>query len=309
MATAGVTTHQFDDAAIRGSIKSAFRVTYDNTKPLWKDLGFEESDTIKPWEEFSSFTGIGLAPQREEFQQVAIDVPKQNYTQRVNLLEYAIAIPVSDTALRFLKRAQVQLKDALKAPKMAAESMSQTNEVLASDVFGNAFSTDFTGMDGVPLVSTAHKLGRGGTTSNHLGAVSFAQASLEAAIIQANKFPDDVGLPVGVRNGERWLVLPEEYSFEADRILNSTQQSNTANNAINTVKGKFVSKPNRYLPSTSNWFVVNKGEEDGLHAIFETKPMMKEFSDDKVHAMFFEAYQMVAFTFGLNWRRVQGSNV
>jgi hypothetical protein len=311
MGTNGLTTHQFDDAFIRGSIKSAFRVAIDESTPLWKACGFEELETDKPWEEFSSFSGIGPAPRREEFQQIAIDTPKQNYTQRVNLHEYAIAIPVSDTALRFLKRGKTPIRAALKPSKMAAESIQVTNELLASDVFGNAFdTTNFTGMDGQPLVSASHKLGKSSATaSNKIGTVAFSQSALEAAGVQARKFPDDVNLPVGVKKGQKPLIVAQEdLDDEIDRVLNSTLQSNTANNAINTVKGKYDKATNRYLPSTTNWFVVHRAEEDGLYAIFETMPTMKEFGDDKVHAMYFEAYQMVGFDFGLNWRRVQGSD-
>lgn len=309
MATAGVTSHQWDDAAIRGTVKSAFRATYKESTPVWHDSGFERDTSDSPYEEFTSYSGIGLAPRKEELQQVAIDVPKQNYTLRVNMLEYAIMIPVSEAALRFLKRGKMKVREFVKPAEMVAESIAQTNEVLAADIFGNAFDSNFVGMDGVSAVSASHKLGRGGTSSNYLGKVAFSQSSLEAAIIQGNRFPDESGLPIGVKPGQRRLLLPPEYEFEAERILNSTLQSDNANNAVNALKGKNLKTAiNRYLPSTTNWFVINEGEKQGLLYLAETEADARDFGDDRTHTMFFQGYQNVAFAPGLNWRRLQGSD-
>ena len=309
MGAAGLTTHQMDDAAIRGTIKSAFRVKYSESKPKWKQLGFEEDSTVRPWEEFTAYTGIGLAPRKEENQQVAIDVPKQNYTRRINVYEYAIMIPISEAMDRFIKRGTVSIREYIKPSEMTAESIKQTNEVLAADIFGNAFSSSFTGADQVALVSSAHKLGRGGTASNYIGALSFSQSSIEAAFIQGDRFPDDVGLQVGVKDGKRKLLIPPEYRFEAKRILQSEKESGNANNTINVLKDEDIEVVvNRYLPSQTNWFIVNTGETDGLHCLTETEAEMRSFKDDKTHTKYFQAYQMKGFDFGLNWRRVQGSD-
>lgn len=310
MATAGVTTTQFDDAAIRGTVKDAFVATYKETTPLWKStLGFEEEETNRPFEEWTSFTEIGLAARKEQLQQVAIDVPKQNYTKRINVIAYAIMVPASEEAIRFLKAGTGPLRTVVQPAQMAARSMKQTNEVLASDVYGNAFSSSFTGMDGVALVSASHKLGRGGTDSNYIGTVSLSQSGIEAAMVQSRSFKDDVGLPVGIMDGKRILVIPPAYEFEAERILTSTLQSNTANNAINTLKDKNISpQVNRYLPSSTNWFIRNMGEKQCLIALFETKPNLDDFGDDKTMTKYFRAYEMCAFDFGLNWRGIQGSD-
>lgn len=309
MATSAFTHSQLGDAALKGTVKKAFRTKLDAQEQVWKKMGFEEDTSDAPFEEFTSYTGIGPAPRKEELGQVAIDVPKQNYTMRLSFLEYGIMIPVSEAALRFIKRGKMGPGTFIKPAQMTAESIAATNEILASDVFGNSFSTDYTGMDGVSLVSTAHKLGRGGTASNKIGTVSFSQSSIEAALIQGDRMPDDVGLPIGTGGGKRKLIIPPEYRFEAKRILEGNMQSNTANNTINALKGEDLEPVvNRWLPSLTNWFVVNMNQEQGLHAIFETKPTMRDFGDDKVHVKYFQAYQMVGFGFGLNWRRVQGSD-
>jgi len=309
MSVAGITSHIFDDASIRGTVKDAFRVKYKESKPRWKMLGFEEDTTNRPWEEYTSWSGMGLTPRKEENQQVVIDVPKQNQTLRVTVYEYALMMAISEAADRFIKNGTMSIRQYIQPSEMLAESVKQTNEILAADIFGQAFSTGSLGMDGVPLVSATHELGRGGTDSNYLGTASFSQSSLEAALIQGDRFKDDVGLQVGVKEGKRKLLIPPEYRMEAKRILKSEKQSNNNLNAINVLFDEDLEVVvNRYLPSQSNWFFVNSGEPQGLFCNVETEAQMRSFKDDKTHTKYFQVYQMIAFAFGLNWRRVQGSD-
>ena len=44
--------------------------------------------------------------------------------------------------------------------------MANTKEVKGADVLNNAFSSSFTGGDGVSLINTAHPLSGGGTAAN-----------------------------------------------------------------------------------------------------------------------------------------------
>jgi hypothetical protein len=311
MATYGLSTSQFDDASIRGTIKGAFRHKYREGTPIWKSCGFEVDTTKKPFEEYTSLTGIGLAPRKEQFQQIAIDVPKQNYTKRINLLQYAIMVPVSEEALRWLNSGGMSVKQFLKPSEMTAESMKVTNEILAADIFGNAFSTTVgLGPDGLSLVNSAHKLGRGGTGSNYIGKVSLSQTGLEAALIQGRKMPDDVGLPVGVGDGEKLVIIQEDERYNAIRIITSTLQSNTTNNAVNALKNDIKIenvKSNRYLPSTSNWFIRNQGVENALICLQEVEADMRDHGDDKRYVMYFSAYESIAFDW-FEWRGVQGSD-
>lgn len=309
MATTGFTTSGLDDAALRANLRGVFNFGLER-ETLWQKSGFKEDSTEKPFEEYSSVSGLGYAERKNEFEAPIMDVPKQNYTKRVNVVAYAKVTGISAEAKRFIQRGSIPMREVFKLPKMVLNSLNALNDVMATDVFGNAFSSTLgLGPDGQPLCSASHVLGRGGTGSNTLEAVSLSQASLEAAIIQSDRFTDEAGIPVGLPAGSaQMLLLPPDLGFEADRIINSALQSDTANNAKNTLKGRFTVQTNRMLPSSTNWFIVNKGVDDSLIALFETKPKLNEFSDDKVGAMYFQAYQMCAFDW-FNWRGVQGSSV
>jgi hypothetical protein len=308
MATTGVSTHQFDDAVLRGRVKSAARHKLKTKDMVYKKCGFKTMDSTGPWEEYVDFTGIALLPRKEEFGQVANDVPKQNYVFRINNLAYAVQIPMSEEAIRALKAGKTNVMSFIRPAELVAEACLRTKEVIAADVFANAFDTNYVGRDGKPLISTTHTLGRGGSASNHLGAVSISQEALEAAIIQGRKMPDDVGLPVGVGDEEKILVIQEDSTFDVDRILNSTLQSDNANNAKNALKGKNIRpQANPYLASTSNWFLINTGVDLGLIEQVETAEDVRDFGDDKTHTKYTQIYMNVGFGF-FEWRGVQGSN-
>lgn len=303
MAILGFDSTQMSEAAIRGTLKKVFRHKLETDDKVWKQCGFEEDETDKPFEEYSTVTGIGLAPRKEEFAQIAIDVPRQNYTKRVNVYQYAIMMPISEEAKRFRK-----YKEMFDGSEMVAESLNFTVEYLCADIFGNAFSTSYLGVDAKPLVSSTHKLGKGGTASNYIGAVSLSQSGLETALIQARKMPNDVGIPIGIPKGKMLIVCNEDETFNAARILKSTLQSDTANNTINVLKDVgFEVAPNRYLPSTSNWFLRHQKVKNSLMVLWEMKPDLRDHGDDKTRAMFFDGYQSLGVDF-YEWRGVQGSD-
>ena len=117
--------------------------------------------------------------------------------------------------------------------------MANTKEVKGADVLNNAFDTNFTGGDGVTLINTAHPLAGGGTAANRATSMAdLNETSLEDALIDISTFTDDKGLTISVQATK--LVVPPQLVFAADRILNSTLRSGTADNDINAVRNTGV---------------------------------------------------------------------
>jgi hypothetical protein len=308
MPNIGFSQSGLDDATLRGNVECAYRLE-TSKETLYSKCGFKEMDTKRPFEEFTSFTGLGTAKEKHAFTAVQTDVPKQNYLKRVSVISYAIATGIDSATMRFIKGGHKDVREAIAPAKLVAESMRNTNELMAADVFGNAFSTSFPHPDGAALCSASHKLGgSGAAASNTLGAVSMSQTSFEAALIAANKMPSDRNIPMGTGDNHM-VVCPEDLAFTAKRILESEGQSDTASRALNALKGRYTKiQTNRLLPSSSNWFVLNTDIDYCLIALFETKPDIKSFGDEKVDAMWWKCYQMCAFDF-YEWRGILGSSV
>lgn len=286
MAYGGVVTHQFSDPVLRKSLFAAFKA-YNETAPrLWKKIGFQENDSDKAFEEITEFAPLGVAVRREQLQQAAFDAVKEGYTTRINQYAYSLAMAVSEEAIR-----NKQYKEAIDGIAGIRESIENTIEILCADVLGNAFSTTLGLLpDGYPICSASHKLPRGGTFSTYIGASSFTETAIEAALIKAAKMPGGHGIAVGVT--AKRVIIPEDYRFEAKRILKSELQAGTANNALNALKDENLQiVTNRFLASSSNWF-VGTDAKNGLMLFWTQKPEVREFGNDITYSVIYTGNTM-----------------
>lgn len=298
----GVVTSQYTDPVLRGSLMETFRVSNEQRDFEWKKCGFEESTSEKAFEEIAEFAGLGLAPRREELAQGAVDIVKQGYTVRINQYAYSINMPVSREAQKFK-----QYRDAIMGTESVNESLHNTVEILAADVFGNAFSTT-AGLlpDGKPICATGHKLPRGGTFDTAITAASIGQTSIESMYIMSAKMPGGHGIPVGVKLQS--ILVPWETYFETKRVLGSQLQYDTANNAINPLKEEGLKiVTNRYLPSTTNWFGITNAKL-GLLVIWTEKPNLVEVGMDLNRATVYSGNMMLGIA-PVNPRKLLGSAI
>jgi hypothetical protein len=135
--------------------------------------------------------------------------------------------------------------------------MRQTKEIIAANVYNRAFSSTYTFGDGKELCATDHPLVGGGTFANELStAADLSEAALEQACIDIAGFVNERGLKIAVQ--PRSLIIPKELMFEAQRILQSTLQSGTANNDVNALKQMGLinnTVVNHYLTDPDAWFI------------------------------------------------------
>jgi hypothetical protein len=147
-----------------------------------------------------------------------------------------------------------------------SNSLHQTKETVSANVFNNGYTTTKT-WDGENLFSTTHKLIKGGSTfSNMLPTpADLSEAALEDALISVSQYTDDAGLLIKVIVES--LHIPPQLEYIAERILRSSLQNDTANNANNAMrsmgripKGAFV---NHYFTDTENWFLQTDVRQGG----------------------------------------------
>ena len=189
--------------------------------------------------------------------------------------------------------------------------MANTKEVKGANVLNNAYSSSYTGGDGVSLVNTAHPLAGGGTDANRATTMAdLNETSLEAALVDIATFSDDRGLQISVQPTQ--IVVPPQLVFIADRILNSPQRSGTADNDINAIKNTGVLpggySVNHYLSDTDAWFVLTSVTDSGeglkmfQRTSMETN-MEPDFSTGNIR---YKARERYSFGWS-NWRGIYGS--
>lgn len=233
----------------------------------YKDLPYQHSEVFdtstsdKSYEEDVELTGFGLAPVKSEGGSISYDSHTQGPTTRYTNVTYGLGFIETIEAVEDNK-----YKDrATKRTKMLARSMRVTKETVMANIVNRAFNSAYTGGDGLELISTAH-VTVNGTQSNELTvAADLSEASLEDLFIQIMNATDSRGLRI--RLMPKKLIVPPNLCFEAERIIKSNLQNDTANNAINAIKSKGLLPEGvmvwHYLTDTDAWFIKTDAP-DGL---------------------------------------------
>lgn len=253
---AGVITTGNSARLLQEGVARVFGQAYDAHNEQFPML-FDTQQSRKNFELDVQWEGLGLAPEKLEGAGTAFDSQQQGFTPKYPNLTYSLGFIVTEEEM------DDNLYDLFpRRSRALAFSMRQTKENVGANVYNRAFNPAFlmVGGDGVELLSTAHVRGPSDSTvfSNELAVpATFSEASLEDLLIQINQAVDARGLRIAIK-GER-LIVPPKLGFQAERILNSTLQNDTGNNAINAVRstgmlpaGHMV---NNYLTSETAWFI------------------------------------------------------
>ena len=264
---------------------------------------FDSISSDKAFEEMQQVTYYGLAPEKAQGAALTYDAEQQGYNKRFTHVAYALGFQITREAKDDLQYVEV----ATQRIKAVSRSMQQTVETVDANHLNRATNGSYTGADGVVLLSTAHPRINGGTDSNKLStAADLSETSIEDLVVQMSKAVDDRGLKIQVKP-QSLVIHPNDF-FNANRILGSNLQNDTANNAINVIRGQGVFPGgilvNHYLSDTDQWFI--RSNVPGLFHLWRTKP---EFANDDDFATKNDLYSgYMRFSSGWSdWRAIWGS--
>lgn len=232
----------------------------------------------RAYEEDVQVTGFGLAPVKTEGNAGSFDSEVQGIISRYVHLAYSLGYIVTYEELEDNLYAEVAARRA----KANAFSMSQTVETVAAFLYNNAFaSTFFTTGDGVALISASHIKATGGTYSNALTpSADLSEAALEDICIQIMGAENDRGLKISLMPQSLHVSTSEWYN--ANRILKSVLQSDTANNNINVLKATNTFprgiQVNHYFTKHASWFVRTNAPQ-GMTMFWRKEPDLAQDND------------------------------
>jgi len=287
-------------------LNALFGLSYDQYESEFAAI-FSQETSDRAFEEEVLITGFGGAPTKTEGAGVSFDNASESFSARYTHETVALAFALTEEAQ------EDNLYDSLgkRYTKALARSMANTKEVKGANVLNNAFSSSFTGGDGVSLINTAHPLAGGGTAANRATTMAdLNETSLEDALIDISTFTDDRGLTISVNATK--LVVPPQLVFVADRILNSPGRSGTADNDINAIANTGVLPGgytvNHYLTDPDAFFLLTSVTEagEGLKMFQRTAmetSMEPDFSTGNIR---YKARERYSFGFS-DWRGVYGS--
>ena len=214
---------------------------------------FEVETSDKAYEEDVEITGFGLAPVKPEGTAIVYDTETQASVTRYTNVAYALGYIVTYEELRDDLYESVSKRRA----QALAFSMRQTKENVGAAIYNNAFSSTYTGGDGVSLINTAHPTLAGNQSNQLTTAADLSETSIEDLVIQIMQTQNNRGLKIS--NLPQSLHVPPSYWFEANRILKSILQNDTSNNAVNVLRATSALpkgiKVNHYFTSNTAWFI------------------------------------------------------
>lgn len=233
-------------------LNAIFGMSY-NEIPLQHTEVFEVVTSDKSYEEDQELTGFGLAPVKTEGGAISYDSHTQGYTTRYTNVTYGLGFIETIEAVED----NLYKGRATARTKALARSMRVTKETVLANIVNRAFNNSYTGGDGVELISTAH-VTLNGSQSNELAvAADLSESSMEDLMIQIMNATDSRGLRI--RLMPRKLIVPTNLAFEAERIVKSNLQNDSANNAVNAMKSMGVLPEGimvwQYLTDTDAWFI------------------------------------------------------
>lgn len=288
--------------ALWPGIHAWFGRQYNEHKVEYTDL-FDTQTSSKAYEEDVLATGFGLAPVKPEGGAVSYDSETQGFTKRYTHVAYSSGYIVTkeENADNLYETVSKRRSQAL------AFSFRQTKENVGANVYNRGFNSSYVGGDGKELFATDHPT-KSGSQSNELAtAADLSEAALEDMVIQIMGATNDRGLKISLM--PKCLILPRQLWFEGNRIVKSTLQNDTANNAVNALRvtNTFPEgiKINHYLTDQDAWFIRNNCPR-GMTCFdreIEDFQQDNDFDTSNLKAKKYERY-----SFGwTDWRQVYGS--
>jgi len=221
------------------------------------DKMFSMNTSTKNFEVDVQMEGFNRASSKAEGDDISFDSRQQGFTPKYQHTTFAKGYVVTEEALD--DELYGQLNDGARA---LSRIMNITKDMEGAAVYNNGFDSTVTMIDGDgdELFSTSHSNGpSGGTYSNRLTIdADLSEASLEDLLIQVQTITDARGLPAAL-TATRLIHAPANV-FEAQRILGSVLQNETANNATNAVKDLGAvsdgNLSNPFLTDDTAWFLL-----------------------------------------------------
>lgn len=275
---------------------------YDEHPVQYTDL-FEIQQSDMAYEEMAEVTGFGLAPVKPQGQAIEYDSEEQSTVSRFTNVAYALGFIVTWEETRD----NLYMKVAKRRTQALAWSMRQTKENVAANVYNRGFDTAYPGGDGAAMLSASHPSFNGNQSNILPVAADFSEAALEDLCIQIANTVNTRGLKIDIK--PKSLIIPTSLMYEAQRVLKSVLQNDTANNAINALKVTNSIpdgiKVNNYLTDTDAWFVRTDCPESLI--FFERDPLMFEQDNDgDTKNIKYNAYERYIPKWA-DWRGLYGS--
>ena len=238
--------------ALWPGVKAWFGVGYGEHPEEFREL-FDIETSGQAWEEDVQMKAFGLMPAKRQGEPTTYTGQVQGYVSRYTHEAFSLGFIVTYEELKDNLYAKVAGSRA----KALGFSKRQTKETIAANVYNRHATAGYTGGDGSVLLATDHPSSAGDWSNILNPAADISEAALEDLCIQIMGAEDDMGNKIALQ--PQGLMVPRQLWFEANRILKSVLQNDSANNATNVLKSTNAIpggiKVNHYFTDADAYFM------------------------------------------------------
>lgn len=205
---------------------------------------------------------LGLVRENEDTDAMPYDQPAPGYDTTFSLVNYRLAVRVTDTMLRADRQGKI-----MAMVQGLPKSIMRKKEYLRAAIFANAF-TSGTGGDGSYLCydSHAHENPEAGTWDN-LGTGALTYGNLQALRLLQDKMTNEGGFSDPVVSQK--LLIPPDLRQKAEELIGATLMPENALNQPVTLIKDIQIVVGHFLTSTTAYFVFGdlQGDNKGLYDV------------------------------------------
>jgi hypothetical protein len=223
----------------------------ERNEPVWKQY-LEEKTTTKKYFDDVELVEPGLWSETDEGADLDLDDYSEGLKKRYEAKKFSKRLIIPEEL-----KEDSQYPEIYDAVRMLQNTCATTQDydavTILNDAFTGSLAAGLSG-DGVAVASASHVIRGGATVSNILSpALSPSNPAVQAMLVAAEKMPGTNGFIRSIKLDK--IVGPTNHKWRFKEILKSEKRDDTANHAINALKGDisdYVSVP--YMSSTTNWF-------------------------------------------------------
>lgn len=299
----GVITTGAHPKALWPGIKTWWGRQYDEHAMEYPML-FDVETSDKAYEEDVEISGFGVLREKDQGAALTYDSEVQGAVTRYTHIAYAGGYIVTYEELKDDLYEVVSKRRAT----MLAFAGRQTEEIIAANVFNQAFNASYPIGDGASFIDTVHPTLVGNQSNELSTSADLSETAIEDLGIQIMQALDYRGNKISLV--PQALVIPPALWYDANRIVHSILQNDTANNAINVINasGMFTKGivVNHYFLSASAWFIRTNAPY-GARFMWRDKPTFD--TDNEFDSKNAKAAQYMRFSCGVtDWRSYFGSS-
>lgn len=265
----------------------------------WRDY-FNVDPTSKYVDQTAGYSGFGRMGEWKDDEELPLDDPSDIYDNSITQSFYGMGFAVSRKALQY----GIGQRKVSRWAEALVLALADLYGYKHADILNGAFTDTWASLGNVALISASHTSEGGQTRSNINASSALTPANLEVLIVQGLNMTDYRGKRARMMYDK--LIIPPALRRTAVKILQSSNESGTADNDVNTQRGMMRLIVDPFLTDGSTTAYFLQSARHGLISLHGQSPMpvryVTESSQRLVHGLSADFATGVEF-----WEGVAGS--